>query len=396
LIAMTLLRRPLVKRIVLGAVSLGIVVATFVYLLPTIADYGQVWSVVKQLSWPKVGALLGATALNLVTFAPPWQVALPGLSFVQALLLTQASTALSIVVPGGVAAGVAGSYGILRTWGFPPRDVTRAITLTGLWNQFLNLTFPIVAVFLLALSGESTAALATVAFVGVAILGVVLAGFVLILVSDRLANDIGNVAARVANWGLAKIHRGPVHWNGGSFERFREEAGNLLERRWHLLTGAALAGNLTVFLLLLLSLRAMGVRASEVTVVEAFAAWALARLVGSIPVTPGGIGVVELALTGTLVGFGGGNAGVVAAVLVYRFLTGVPTLLLGLVAAFTWRRSGRRLPPDARAADLEGASEVHPVGAMPQAPGESSLKQHTHEGAKGATWTSSGGNSGCG
>jgi uncharacterized protein (TIRG00374 family) len=342
----THLRKLPVKRLLLGAASLGIVAATFFYFLPTIANYGEVWGVVKQLSWPEIGALLAATALNLLTFAPPWQVALPGLTFVQALTVTQASTALSIVFPGGIAAGVAGSYGILRSWRFSLRDVTRAITLTGLWNQFLNLTFPIVAVFLLALSGESTAALATVAFVGVAILGVVIAGFVLILLSDRLAEDIGDVAARIANWGLGKLRRGPVSWNGKSFERFRDEAGDLLERRWHVLTAACLAGTLTVFLLLLVSLRALDVPASEVSLVEAFAAWSLARLVGSIPITPGGIGVVELALTGTLVGFGGNNAGVVAAVLVFRFLTAVPTLLLGLGAAFTWRR---QRPPGATA-----------------------------------------------
>jgi putative heme transporter len=357
------LRKPLTKRLLLGAASLAIILATFVYFLPTIANYGQVWDVVKTLSWQQILLLLAASAINLVTFAPPWMVALPGLTFVQAFTVTQASTALSIVVPGGIAAGVAGSYGILRKWGYPLNDVTRAITLTGLWNQFLNLTFPIVAVFLLALEGQSTAALATVAFVGVAILGVVIAGFVLVLVSDRLAEDIGDVAARCSDWGLGKIHRGPVRWNGASFERFRDEAGDLLERRWHLLTLSSLAGTLTVFLVLLVSLRVLGVSTAQVTAVEAFAAWSLARLVGSVPITPGGIGVVELALTGTLVGFGGNNAGVVAAVLVYRFLTAVPTLLLGLGAAFTWRRQKPRPPDDA----------FHPVGAMPGNGGQSSL-----------------------
>jgi uncharacterized membrane protein YbhN (UPF0104 family) len=39
-----------------------------------------------------------------------------------------------------------------------------------------------------------------------------------------------------------------------------------------------------------------------------------------------------------LVGFGGNDAGVVAAVLLYRFLTIVPTLALGAAAAATWRR----------------------------------------------------------
>jgi uncharacterized protein (TIRG00374 family) len=104
-----------------------------------------------------------------------------------------------------------------------------------------------------------------------------------------------------------------------------------------------MVGSLSVFAVLVVSLRAVGVTASEVTVVEAFAAWSFVRLVNTIPITPGGIGVVELALTGALVGFGGNNAEVVAGVLVYRFLTMVPTLLLGLAAAFTWRRQ-RRAP----------------------------------------------------
>ena len=343
------MRRPskrVVKRVVLGAFALGIVVATFVYFLPTIANYGAVWGVVKGLSWPWIAALLVATAINLATFAPPWQVALPGLSFRQAMTVTQASTALSIVVPGGVAAGVAGSVGVLRGWGFRARDVGRAVTLTGLWNQFLNLSFPIVAVFLLAISGAQTAALATAAFIGVAILGIVIAGFVLVLVSDRLAEGVGDVAARLANWALGKVRRGPVSWSGSDFERFRAYAGDFVERRWPLLTGTSLLGSLTVFLVLAVSLRAMGVTASQVTLIEAFAAWALIRLIASIPITPGGIGVVELGLTGSLVGFGGNNAGVVAAVLVYRFLTTVPTLILGLTAGLTWRRQGLPAPPE--------------------------------------------------
>ena len=229
-------RGPLLRRVALGAVGLGIVIATFVYFLPTIANYGDVWAVVKTLSWPWIAALLVVTIVNIVTFAPPWMVVLPGLSFLSALQLTQASTAISLVVPGGPAAGAAAAFGVLRRWGFATRDIARAVTLTSLWNQLLNLSFPIVAVFLLTISGESTATLATAAFVGVAILGVVVAGLVLVLVSDRLAQDVGDVSARFANWALGKVRRGPVGWNGGSFERFRQGAGDLLTRRWHLLT----------------------------------------------------------------------------------------------------------------------------------------------------------------
>jgi len=332
------------KRIALAALSIGLIVATFVFFMPSIASYADVWKVVKDLSWEWIVALLGVMVINLVTYAFPWQVSLPGLSFVQAFEVTQASTALSIVVPGGVAAGIAGSYAVLRAWRFDTRNIARAITLTGLWNQFLNLLFPIVAVFLLSVSGQSTAALATVAFVGVAVLGVVVAGFVLILVSNRLAHDIGAVAARFSNWCLRTIRRGPVKWSGPSFERFRVEAGDLLGRRWHMLTLTSLANSLASFAVLAVSLRALGVEAAQVTLIEAFAAWALVRLLATIPITPGGIGVVELGLTGALVGFGGKNAPVVAAVLVFRFLTTVPTLLLGLGTAFTWKRHRRREP----------------------------------------------------
>jgi uncharacterized membrane protein YbhN (UPF0104 family) len=333
------------KRILLGAVSIAIVGGTFLYVLPTIANYGDVWDVVKDLSWAWGIALAVATLLNIATFAPPWMITVPGLGFRRAVELTQASTALSIVLPGGVAVGAAGAYGMLRSWGFPVRAFTRAVMLVGLWNQLLNLAFPIVAVFLLATVGEESAALATVAFVGVAIFGVVVAALVAILISDRLARDIGDLAARLATWGLAKVRRPPVTWGGENLEVFRLEAGEFLARRWHALTLASLAGSLSVFLLLVVSLRACGVSRAEVSLVEAFAGWALVRMVASIPITPGGVGIVELGLTGALVGFGGPNAPVVAAVLVYRFLTVVPTLVLGLIAAFTFRRHASREEP---------------------------------------------------
>lgn len=326
------------RRLFLAVLGAVLVLATFVYFLPQIADYRDVWGALKQLSWPWAMALAGATILNLVTFAPPWQVVLPGLSFRAAFLLTQVSTAVSMVVPAGAAVGIAGSYGILRRWQFPRRDIGRAVTLVSLWSQFANLSYPILALFLLAVSGGSTPVLATAAFVGAAILGVAVAALAAVLASRRTAIGIGDLGAQTADWVLARMHRAPVAWGGPSFDRFRTDAADLLRRRWHVLTLATFAGTLTVFLVLLVSLRAFDVTGSEVSLVEAFAAWALARLLGTVPITPGGLGVVELGLTGALVAFGGPNVGVVAAVLVYRFLTMVPTILLGLAATAALKR----------------------------------------------------------
>src|SRR5262249_8615972 len=86
--------RPQKKRtgrspIIFGGIGIVIVVATFAFVLPKIADYRDVWDVVTTLTWQWILALALATALNLVTFAPPWMVALPGLRFRQALVMTQ-------------------------------------------------------------------------------------------------------------------------------------------------------------------------------------------------------------------------------------------------------------------------------------------------------------------
>ena len=63
--------------------------------------------------------------------------------------------------------------------------------------------------------------------------------------------------------------------------------------------------------------------------IEAFAAWALVRILGALPLTPAGVGIVEVGLTGALVAFGASNAEAVAATLLYRALTVLPTLALG-------------------------------------------------------------------
>ena len=318
--------------------GIAVVAATFVFVLPRIANYGEVWSVVKQLSWLQIAALVAATLLNLVTFAPPWMVALPGLGFRRAFVLTQASTASTYIAPGGAAVGVGLAYAILRGWGFGGGAVGLATALTGIWNQLALLGFPAVALALLTLQREQNALLQTVALIGLAVFVVAIAGFTGALGTAKLAQFVGREAVRLANWGLRIFRRRPVAWTADSFVRFRDRAVRLLRHRWFALTLATLAGQLSVFVLFFVSLRVLGVSASEVGAVEAFAAWSLTRLLGSLPITPGGLGVVEVGLTTALVGFGGPNAEVVAAVLVYRFLNIVPTLVLGLIAGATWRR----------------------------------------------------------
>jgi putative heme transporter len=337
--------RPRRRGRLLGvALAVGLVGAVFAFILPRIADYGDVWNVLQGLSGRDVAVVAGATVLNVVTFAPPWMAALPGLGLRQALALTQASTALSIVSPAGAAVGMAGSYTLLRSWGFGRSSVGLAVAVTGVWNQLANLVFPIVALALLTAVDERHPALQTAAFLGVVVLVVVVGTFALALSSAHRARAVGSFVARFVNAVRRPLRKPPVLWTGESLSSFRSRTLDLLRRRWHVLTVTTLLGHLTVFLVLVACLRALGISGGEVSLVEAFAAWALIRILGAMPITPAGLGFVELGLSGALVAFGASNADAVAATLLYRFLTVTPTLLLGLAAVVTWRMHDRRKP----------------------------------------------------
>jgi uncharacterized membrane protein YbhN (UPF0104 family) len=309
-------------------VALAVVAVAFAVVLPRVADYGEVWGQLRQLGPGSLVALAVVTALNLATFAPPLMAALPGIGFRHAFVATQASTASTYVAPGGAAVGIAFMFLLLRRTGFRGQAVALAVALTGLWNQLVLLGFPALALGLLTLTGGHNPLLKTVGVIGLALFAAALVLFGLALASDHAALRAGRLLARVTS-----------RWDAELILRFRAQAVELLRRRWLQLTLATLAGQLTVFVVLLASLRTLGVEGGEVSLVEAFAAWSIVRLVGSLPVTPGGIGIVEVGLTTALVGFGGDRAEVVAAVLVYRFLTIVPTLVLGLALGPTLRQA---------------------------------------------------------
>jgi uncharacterized membrane protein YbhN (UPF0104 family) len=234
---------------------------------------------------------------------------------------------------------------MLRAWGFDGAAVALATALTSAWNQLALLGFPALALGLLTLTGGRDALLETVGLLGLSIFVAAIAGFALVLASERMAYRLGGPAAGVAGFVGRVARRREVSWSAEHVVRFRRRTIGLLRRRWIGLTVATVAGHLTVFVVLLAALRTLGVTGSEVSLVEAFAAWSIVRLLGSLPLTPGGIGIVEVGLTASLIGFGGEDSAVVAAVLVYRFLTVVPTLALGLVAGATRRSHAPRRDP---------------------------------------------------
>ncbi len=75
-------------------------------------------------------------------------------------------------------------------------------------------------------------------------------------------------------------------------------------------------------------------------------AYGAGQLATNLPITPGGLGVVEGSLTIALVAYGGDQAGTAAAVLLYRLLSFWLPLPLGWGAAAYWELRGPKRSPN--------------------------------------------------
>jgi uncharacterized protein (TIRG00374 family) len=224
---------------------------------------------------------------------------------------------------------------------------------TGVWNTFVKLIMPIVALALLAMSGEASGGMMVAAAVGLVVVLVAIGLFAGALRSERGASRAGRVMANITSLVARLLRRSPVDDLGPAVVDFRRRTIHLLRGRWGWVTLAAVVSHLTLYGLLLLTLRHVGVSNEEVSWQAALAAFAFVRLISVVPITPGGLGVVELGLTAALVAAGGPEAQVVACVLIFRVLSFVLPIPLGGIAYLFWRKGAA-----ARARNLPSAVGV--------------------------------------
>jgi putative heme transporter len=323
--------------------SLLLVVGIFYYLLTGI-DLAQVWASIRAMTW-REDLVLGVIALwNLATYALVWMAVTPGLSFGRAMVLTQATTAVTNTVPGGSAIGVGMTYVMLGGWGYSRSRTSVAVLVSGVWNAFAKLGLPVLALALVALQGGASAARVTAALLGIGGLVAAVVSFALMLRSEQQARRFGVLAGRVASRLLGLVRRPPVQGWELATVKFRARTLELLEHGWAPITAATLVSHLSLYLVLLATLRAVGVANAEVSWQEVLAVFAFARLATAIPFTPGGAGVVEAVLIGLLVAAGGDREQVTAAVLIYRALTWALPILVGLGCYLWWRRRSFAAP----------------------------------------------------
>lgn len=353
------------KRIVQALISLAIVAGIFLGVMPLIADYGDVFDTIRAMTGMELGSLVAFGLWNLMTYWFVLTAALPGLRLREAAVVNQASTAVSNTLPGGGVIGVGVSIAMLTSWGFTIGSIGRSAVVTGIWNNFVKLGMPVLALALLALDGELTPARVTAAAIGIIVLISAVVLFGLLLRSDRLARAIGQGVGSVVNRGRKLLRKEPIEEWGERSSDFRTDTIGLLRHRWMWLTVATLLSHISLYLVLLVALRHVGVSQEELSWIAVLAAFAFVRLISALPLTPGGVGVVELGYAAVLtIGLDDiTSAQVVAAILVFRAVTYLLPIPLGLISYVVWRLNKTWKMSEEQRAELAG--DAYDYGSEP-------------------------------
>ena len=250
----------------------------------------------------ELGTLGVVAAWNLVSYWPMLTAVQPGLRLREAAVANLASTAVANTLPGGGALGVGVTMTMQRSWGIPVAETALAMVVSGVWNNFVKLGLPVVALALLAISGGASTALVVAAADRARRAG-------------RRRSGCSPCCCAASTWrpGSAPPPAASPRRSAGSFRRgrrsragtsgrshFRADIVGLLERRWIRITVTSLVSHLSLFAVLLVALRHVGVSNDEVSWQEVLAAFAFVRLLSAVPITPGGLGLVELGLTAAL------------------------------------------------------------------------------------------------
>ena len=336
------------------ALTIGLVALAVV----TIASqWGTLRSGVEQLShlhWRNLRWAVYAETLSLIALAQLTRLLLATggvrLRLDSVLGLTVASNAMALTLPGGPALGATFSFDQLRR-----RGVRAALSAYAL---VVTLVFTFVALVLIALVGIDLAGsvgpaapfrvVATVAMVLLGSLGV---GCALVLRRPRLRARLERQLERLSRRPRCR----------GAIERLGEWVGELASVRLSALT---LFRCLAVAILnwicdcgcLVFSILAVG---GHVPWQAVLAAYGLTQLAASLPITPGGIGVVEATLSVLLIAYHMPAPTAVAAVILYRIisfwiLVPVGWATVGALLAVQ-RRSRNRAARGPRGASVAGA-----------------------------------------
>ncbi len=333
-------------RVVSWLLSIAVTIAIFALLFPKLTEGGDVKGELAAVSTATWGVVMVAGLLKIVSDQPQYLVLLPGLRMRESFVSNLAPTAMSNTFPAGSALSIGLTYAMEMSWGFRVRDITRSSVIGGVFTTFVKLGMLVSAGLLLVAFGDSNTAIDVGTGVATIIFAAAVWLFVLVLRSEASARRVGHIGERIANPVLHLVRKPPMHGWDDLMAAFRDDTARLVTERWVMITATQVLPKVTTALVLLLSLRLVGVPADEVGLLTVWVAYVATTIATMIPVTPGGLGVTEAVLVAVL---GAGQdpqvvAEITAAVVVFRAATWLLPIVLGAPCFLFWRanRSWRR------------------------------------------------------
>jgi uncharacterized protein (TIRG00374 family) len=244
-----------------------------------------------------------------------------------------ASNAFGRVVPGGVAASGAMQYTMLVRGGVPAGAAASGITASSLLLFGTLLALPLLATPAIIGGVAVDPHLTKAALAGAVLFVLMVAVGAACVVWDRPLELVGRAAQAIRN--RVRRHREPLTGLPERLLQERDVVLRVLGRQWWEALLLAAGRWVLDYLTLIAALYALGATPRASLVLLAFCA---AQLLGTLPLTPGGLGFVEAGLTGTLALAGVGGGAAVVATLAYRLVSFWLPIPAGAVAAVIHRR----------------------------------------------------------
>ncbi len=271
----------------------------------------------------ELGAFFAYSKLTQAALSPS-HIAAPTLTRIQL-----ATKAVTNVVPGGSAAGTALGYRLLTLAGVEPSGAGFALATAGLGSAVvLNLLLWSALLVSIPISGVNPLYV-VVALVGVFVLGAF--GVVVIFLvrgAERAERIVQGIARRFSFVDPAVVSA-VVRRLGGRIRTLAAQRSTLYRLiGWAVLNWLFDASSLWVFL------RAFGESVRPDSLIVAFC---VANVLAAIPLTPGGVGVIEVTLTTLLTFFGVPSATTALGVNSYRLAAYWMTIPLGAAAYLSLR-----------------------------------------------------------
>ena len=257
-------------------------------------------------------------------------------------------SAVSSVVPGPSDLPV--RYAMYQSWGTSPDEAGTAVAASGVFSVGSQLVLPAFAGVAIALSGIQVDGFFTVIVATTVVLAVVIGLAALVLGSEDRTRWAGSKLDPVIRGVFRLLRKTPPERDLGTIAVEQRKASfDHLRGKWLPTTGATVLTIAAKCSLLVMALRFVGIPEDALGWSAIFAVFALVAGLTIIPITPGSAGVSEIALVGMLAPIAGDAYvnQVAAGVLIYRLLTWILLIPVGLVALGGWRLQQRRKATDA-------------------------------------------------